>query len=311
MIKKLTTVLSAAGAMLLAAPAAFAAPFVVFGDSLSDAGSAQLASAQLGAPDPTPASLGYFRGRFSNGPVAVDYVNRFLNGELTTSYLLGGDNYAFGGAAIITDVNQGPGRLPVGIPDLTDQIDAFLGSGPVDPATDFYVGIGGNDFLALGSGLITGAELLAQALPTLATQLTRLADAGAQNVAVSNVGFIGNPVAAEYNARLSQLLVDLTMQTGTKFTLVDRNAVFADILANPTAYGLDPSLFGTSCIEVPGASPECEGFLLFDPVHTTTLTQRIFSNEINRALGVEVPLPAAAVFLATGLAGFALRRKKG
>ena len=63
----------------------------VSGDSYCDVGN--LFTATRGAMPSAP----YYNGRFSNGPIWVDHVAGFLNLPLTPS-LLGGTDYAFGGA---------------------------------------------------------------------------------------------------------------------------------------------------------------------------------------------------------------------
>src|SRR6266705_841732 len=74
---------------------AWAGPYsnvFVFGDSLSDAGNVFVATG--GA---VPVSPPYFQGRFSNGPTyAADLATRL--GVQATPSLLGGTNFAFGGA---------------------------------------------------------------------------------------------------------------------------------------------------------------------------------------------------------------------
>lgn len=319
MIKTLRRVLLGAGIALCGLGGAQAAPFIIFGDSLSDAGSAQASALAGGRPSPTPASLGYFEGRFSNGPVAADYVSQTLTGSSSLSFLFGGDNYAFGGAAIVTDINQGSPGLPTAIPDLTDQVGLFLTRGPISADTDIYVGFAGNDFLAALVGAVDPSVLPSLAIPVMEQQLTLLSNAGATNVAVSNVWAAGfsrpgdNSVAAAasiYNQQLTELLVRLSMETGTRFSLVDRNSLFNDLVGNPAAFGFDPSKLGTPCITVVGAAPTCEGFLLFDPVHTTTAAQALTAMEIEAALNAEVPLPAAAWLFLAGLGGLVVRRRK-
>lgn len=309
------SLLASAAALVASAEAAL----ITLGDSTVDAGSAQIAAAQFGAPDPAPGALGYFRGRFSNGPNAADYASEGLGFGLTQSFLAGGRNYGFGGAAIVTDVNQGTPELPVGIPDLTDQVDALL-AGPGIAADDaLYLGFGGNDFLAAARGAVDADAVGMEALAVLSVQLRRLAEAGATNVAVSNVNAAGFALGGDaalaasvetYNAALAELLVTLSAETGTRFALVDRDGVFDRILADPLAFGFDPATLGTPCLAVPGAAPGCEGFVLFDPIHVTTEVQALVAQEVLAALdAAPIPLPAAAWLLLSGLGGLTLARR--
>ena len=78
---------------------------IVFGDSLSDTGNDLLATIQTPLPIPPPQM--YAAGRFSNGPVALEYLWSFLSGgppvippSLTVPVLpqQGAVNFAFGGS---------------------------------------------------------------------------------------------------------------------------------------------------------------------------------------------------------------------
>ena len=63
----------------------------VFGDSYCDVGN--IFTATGGAEPAAP----YYNGRFSNGPIWLDHVAGFLGVPFKAS-LLGGTDYAFGGA---------------------------------------------------------------------------------------------------------------------------------------------------------------------------------------------------------------------
>src|SRR5262245_59792037 len=68
---------------------------VVFGDSLSDAGNASLST---GGALPNPAL--YYQGRFSDGPIWVDTLAKYLGEPAVGPSLAGGLDYAFGGATV-------------------------------------------------------------------------------------------------------------------------------------------------------------------------------------------------------------------
>ncbi len=67
---------------------------VSFGDSLSDVGNISIGS---GGTQPSP-TTNYYEGRFSNGPVWVEYLAKDLGVAAPTAALAGGTDYAFGGA---------------------------------------------------------------------------------------------------------------------------------------------------------------------------------------------------------------------
>lgn len=93
------------GALFVLSITAFAGPFdgvVVYGDSLSDNGNLYGA---IGVPPPP-----YYMGRFSNGPVAAEYLANNLNVPLT--------DWAWGGAT------TGIGTSPTAV---TKPILAFSG----------------------------------------------------------------------------------------------------------------------------------------------------------------------------------------
>src|SRR5215210_249644 len=116
-----TTVLVVLGLVAMMSTQARSAPafehLVVFGDSLSDTGDA---------------------GRFSNGPVWVEYLAGRLGVKLSPSQR-GGSNFAVGGARL--DPRSGPHSLRA-------QADGFLRIPKPEGRTLFIVYGGGNDLLA-------------------------------------------------------------------------------------------------------------------------------------------------------------------
>ena len=84
-----------------------------FGDSLSDVGNLSAATA---GTIPLPGF--YYNGRFSNGPNWLDDLSAKL-GLSTGPALLGGDNFAVGGAQTGETIVNSP---PVPVIGLTDQV---------------------------------------------------------------------------------------------------------------------------------------------------------------------------------------------
>src|SRR5271156_6180365 len=104
------TVLGLASLAAMAATPTYDALYV-FGDSYCDVGNLYLATGGAEAAPP------YYDGRFSNGPIWLDHVAGFLGVPLQAS-LLGGTDYAFGGAWVTE-----PQSIPGGgtIPSVPEQ----------------------------------------------------------------------------------------------------------------------------------------------------------------------------------------------
>lgn len=150
------------------------APFselVVFGDSLSDTGNAYwLTQFQL------PPSPLYFEGRFSNGPVWHEILSEWLGISPAAPSLVGGTNYAWGGA------ETGSGMSLFGTPNLGDQIGLYLSLAAPQPGQLFVVAGGGNDILPPGP--IRAPE---QIVANIVSHVETLVGAGAQTLLVINI----------------------------------------------------------------------------------------------------------------------------
>ena len=178
---------------------------VVLGDSLSDQGNLFAATSQL-LPFGLPDAAHYYAGRFSNGGNYADALAGMLHLDLTPS-LLGGTNFAFGGARTDYNVVELP---PLSLPSgafpwsLNGQRDAFLATANHDAGTDdalrCLLGIerhrrhpklapeSGGDDCQDGNG-IRDAILALKAM-------------GARTVLVPNVPNLGlTPLAAQFGAQ--------------------------------------------------------------------------------------------------------------
>lgn len=149
-----------------------------FGDSLSDTGNILTFT---GGAVPAPP---YYNGRFSDGPVWVEYLATGIgHTNAAKASLLGGNNFAFGGA-----------RTSGGsIPSLLSQVGSFTNAIPAaDPNALYVVVAGGNDMRDARSGnpaLIGDAATAAT--NNLKTAVSLLAGKGAKHVLVSNLPDLG------------------------------------------------------------------------------------------------------------------------
>jgi phospholipase/lecithinase/hemolysin len=305
-------------ALILALPLpASATPWntlVVFGDSLSDTGNAFALSGGFFPPSPPYAE------RFSNGPVAAEYLAGHLGVPLTPSSA-GGTNFAVAGATTGLlnynfDVNFPAGINQVGPlknTGIAGQIGQFTASNPVfDPAhTLFMVWGGPNDlFLALANNTDPIAAAI-QAVNNLAGDVLGLAQLGAQHFLVPNMPDLGRTPEAIALGPLAQAQLDLLslgFNGGLATAMGQMESVFAldvrvfdtfafmnHILDDPAGVGFTDTT--TPCVFTPSVFTGCAGFVFFDNVHPTTAAHALLGSGLASA----VPFPAPLALVLSGI----------
>ncbi|MBA4142302.1 MAG: SGNH/GDSL hydrolase family protein [Nitrosospira sp.] len=302
---------------VFALPAASAVPtnydaFYVFGDSLSDTGSDFILTTSLRMDPPIPPSESphrtYYKGRFSNGPVAVEYLWRQLkNGATLTPFLsnikldsLGGISFAFGGSTS-GYLNQVPGGFYV--PGTLGQVELFRKAlkRKKAPTALYAIWTGGNDYLLAGTN--EPDAVVANIIKAIQT----LYSLGARDFLIPNLPDLGltpliqvkGPEAQaqflqltrDHNALLGQALhrlaprlprikiyvVDLFTLSQT---LVNENTV---ITMPPALEYLAPGTGATDCfIRNPKSCPDVDltaelpPFAFWDAMHPTTFVHELY-----------------------------------
>jgi phospholipase/lecithinase/hemolysin len=310
-------------AALFAAPchSAFAASFsgiYTFGDSLSDAGNAFIATG--GAfPGPgyatrtvplIPVPVGYFTNpQVGSGPAGL-WIDQ-LAGKLGLPDPLpalgpaGGTNFAIASADTAS-----------GLASMNNQVALFLSAtGGVAPSTGLYTLWGGANDIFDGLNPIAAAD-------NIANQILALHAAGADNFLWLNLPslggipeFIGNPAAAaaasaasalfdaEYTSRLFALDA-----LGINVIGVDVNSLFNAINANPGLFGFNN--ITTACNVTAGCNPNSA--LYWDAEHPTTYADSLIANLAANDLGV-TPEPPSVTLLGLGAVfaiGFGYNRRR-
>jgi hypothetical protein len=287
----------------------------VFGDSLVDAGNLYIANGGT-RPDPT---LGYFQHRFTNGYDYPDLLSLDLFGTPTTPSLLGGGNFAFGGARIVDTGDA--------IPDLQAQIGAFQASGRgIDPNGLYIVNLGGNDIFGaegvfgpgntIGSYPDTSSYLKAAAAQYVAG-VQRLIDLGARNILMTDFPLASDPLTVEANGYLNTALANLHPDADTDFFFYSLSGFNRAVLTNPAAFGLPPLRTDTTCIAAGAQATGCAGFFSFDGVHPTAAVQAAGYRDMDQRFGLTavqaaVPEPASWMMMLGGFGavGAAMRHRR-
>jgi phospholipase/lecithinase/hemolysin len=278
---------------------------IVFGDSLSDAGNASIATfgAFPGSNYATrtvplvPFPVGYFTDGTATTPSTsisglwIDQLAALMSLPDPDPALapLGGTNYAVGSA------ETGSANLQ----DMANQVALFLSQNPSAPSSALYAFWGGANDLFNGNNPVQAAD-------NIAGEISALGGAGAKDFLWLNLPPLGNTplgsaasvalnaASAAFNSEWAIDIGALSAQ-GLNVIPVDISALYARISANP-------SLFGFTDIVDPaqglaGVNPD--QFLFWDVEHPTTAADSLIAN---LALSDIRPTPEPASFALTGLA---------
>jgi 3-phytase len=308
-MKRFRLAAAACVAFLLAASPSWAGPavtqLVVFGDSLVDTGNLFAASGGT-----TPPSPPYFNGRFSNGPVWVERLATGLGAANPGPALLGGTNYAFGGATTGSQFDSGL------VPNVRAQVGLYLGGHTPQPGQLFVIEAGAND-------IFNGQTNPLVPVANLAAGITALADAGAREFLVGNVPLLGdtpfgrslspadraglNVLTGAYDALLAAELDSLQASLGVTIHKLDLAGLLEEAIADPAKFGFtnvtDSALFSGVL--------DGKGYLFWDTVHPTAQTGEIIAA---RALDAVIPAPGTLSLLGVGVIGLCVvfrRRPQG
>ena len=276
----------------------------VFGDSLSDNGNDFILDKLLGANPAVPPSESphrtYYLGRFSNGPVAFEYLWRLIkqNPNATVAPSLtfappsqnGAIDFAFGGAPSGLTSNT-PGGFSV--PGLLGQVEAlrFGLFGRKPPAQSLYaIWIGANDYavpVPTAPQIVVGnIKLAIQRLYRIGGRqflILNLPDLGLTPLAQSQGAGTSAALSALsqlHNALLAQAIAELSVShPGIKITPIDvfalgQNLLGSTITGFPALETLSPG--ASSCLLVnPATCPDVplkltDPFFYWDVEHPTT-----------------------------------------
>ena len=275
----------------------------VYGDSLSDLGNIYTASGHT-----VPLSPPYYMGRFSNGPLAVEYLAKTLNTPLTS--------FAWGGATTgIGNSGDGGSQTSVGKHSLPGMVPQVVGSlsaiTPFAKTSLFVVWGGPDDYLTGGT--------IPQGVADILFMVGQLQSVGATHILVPGMPDLGltpfylaqgSTQAAAATAFSSAFDLALQNSLPKGVTYFDTFGFTQMVVAHPGAFGFtdvtDPCLVAlTPC------SPKIQvqnQYLFWDDLHPTTAADRLLAEQFTRAV---TPEPSTLLMLGTGVVGLAgvVRRK--
>ena len=307
---------------------------VVFGDSLSDSGNneAFFTSQGIGAVGDSQTVTGntyiprltYASGVYSNGPVWASQLASKLGVTGFAPSLLGGTNYAYGGARTYED--------PEVIAGLVKQKDQYLAkltlTGSTADANGLYVVAGGGNnvrdaLTAVGAAFMVGTPESLSSIPGIigaaavrfAQEIGSIVDSlqlvGAKDIIVWNApnlgitpavnasgfGALGTDISLTFNQVLAGRL---SLETGVK--TFDLYGLAGSASANGFTNTKD------ACGAVNAAcNPDMSKNLFWDGIHPTTAAHTLIAQNM---FVTAVPEPETLILMVMGIGLIALRTRR-
>jgi phospholipase/lecithinase/hemolysin len=261
-----------------------------FGDSLSDVGNVFNATSQINNVGTPPAP--YFNGRFSNGPLWVEYLATRLKIPQPAPYTTlppgsfnspNGINYAFGGSS--SGLNNA--TFPTApLPGTLAQVNLFTSSltanqQSASPKALYIVWTGANDYLF---GNVTNPQ---QPVDNISKAITALAAKGAKNIMVLNLADLGKlpgtrssqfspqltTLTNAHNLALSRAIANLNRSLpSVNIIPVDVNTLLATAVKFPGVFGF--TNVTEACFKNNTVCAKPNQYLFWDDFHPTTSAHR-------------------------------------
>lgn len=264
--------------------------FILFGDSLTDAGNSYAA---WGTPDSPP----YWQGRFSNGEMWGERVHEWMGlVSITGRDAVSGNNRAFGGAS------SGNGLSFWTIPNVGKQVDDYLNNHAVSNTTGVALWAGGNDFLNYGQ---TNTQTVVDNLQEHTLQLIA---AGTTDVLLFEMpplekvpNMRDNSQAdkdtmhqrvLDFNVKLHVMANNLASSQGVNisvapvwdyFEMFYWNSYYVDVV-NVTHAACEHS--GATCSNGDPIAPNAHQYIFFDDLHPTLTTHELVARMIQETFGI-------------------------
>jgi outer membrane lipase/esterase len=252
----------------------------------------------------------YASGRFSNGNVWVESFASSL-GLFVTPSLLGGTNFAFGGARTgsLTGVTDSFS------PSLSLQRDALVGSLGTLPSDALYVVWGGGNDIREAATVANPNAVISDSLNNITSIIASLQMAGATDFLVPNLPNIGLTPAATalgpaaiaglsqlssgFNMGLTSVVAGLEANLGINIIDLDIESLVNDAVTSPNNFGF--SNVSNACIILGGGSCSSpDSYLFWDGIHPTTAAHLIIADAAHAAV-TPVPSPSTLPLLVFGL----------
>jgi phospholipase/lecithinase/hemolysin len=296
--------------------------FYVFGDSLSDTGNDLFLTKLQKLDPPLPPSESphktYYQGRFSNGPVAAEYLWRQLRQDAAlvpflsnpSMALTGGISFAFGGSTS-GYLNQMPGGLFV--PGVLGQIELYRKAlKGKQPKTKLYVvWTGANDYL------MGRTEQPGEVIINIVKAIQTLYSLGARDFLIPNLPDLGLTPMVQmteggpaqflaltqtHNALLAEALNQLRPRLrGIQIFHVDLFTLSQNLLSDtqkvtiapPALEFLVPGIGASECFVVdPSTCPDVDfnaeakppHFAFWDMMHPTTFIHKLYGEAMRESL---------------------------
>lgn len=256
----------------------------IFGDSLSDVGLLSQTNRQ------SSPGLPYVQGRYSNGPVWVEYLADHLQLSSNQTHYLAYGGATTGGAGSDSFSASNGSALSV-----LDQVKLVTqrSSQPINPDALAVVWAGANDYL---QGNTTPTVPVANIIEAIAS----LMEAGANRFLVANLPDLGylpetrnspysdalSSLTQNHNQELNRLLSELVQQhvdTHLQIIMLDVYDLYQQAITQPNQFGF--SNVTDACLSTNQTiCDNPEQFLFWDGIHPTTFAHEVLGDAAFLAL---------------------------